>query len=452
MKMLEIDFTKKVGTIKPIHGICNAPILGTDNKLFHYLGEAGIPFSRLHDTGGRFGGACFVDIPNVFRNFDADADDPSSYDFAFTDWLLEELHKQKIEPFYRLGVTIENSHYIKPYHIYPPKDYKKWAQICAGIIRHYVEGWGNGFHYDIRYWEIWNEPDGAPDIKDNAMWKGTKEDYYKLYEVTANHLKKEFPGIKVGGYASCGFYSITKTFEKELSNHRIDYFLDFFHGFMRYISSGEHTSPLDFFSWHSYANVADTKTHAEYVRKELDRYGFADAESILDEWNPGTCNRGTQKDAALVASMMCAIQKSPVDVCTYYDGQVNTLYGGLFDPVHLETYKAYYSFVAFNHLYTLKNEVQSQVDTDDLFVCAATDAESSAILIVNPGSEEIDLNYSFIGLPTEGPVQWDCYVIDENHDFTKKDMECKLELKSPVGGSVTIGADSVVLIKLIPQR
>lgn len=43
------DFRRTDGVVKPMHGVGNAPLLGTDDKLFHFLGEAGIPYSRLHD-------------------------------------------------------------------------------------------------------------------------------------------------------------------------------------------------------------------------------------------------------------------------------------------------------------------------------------------------------------------------------------------------------------------
>ena len=75
--------------------------------------------------------------------------------------------KYGIEPFFRLGATIENFHFLRAYHIYPPKDFHKWARICAGIVRHYNEGWAGGYHFGIRYWEIWNEPDNTPDVEDN---------------------------------------------------------------------------------------------------------------------------------------------------------------------------------------------------------------------------------------------------------------------------------------------
>lgn len=160
--------------------------------------------------GGRFGGGCFVDIPNLFRDFDADPEDPAAYDFTFTDMLLEALVQSGAEPFFRLGVTIENQACIKSYRIDPPKDTLKWAKICEGIIRHYTQGWANGYHYNIRYWEIWNEPDNYENINTNQMWHGTKEQYFALYAVASRYLKEKFPHLKIGGYASCGFYALTR--------------------------------------------------------------------------------------------------------------------------------------------------------------------------------------------------------------------------------------------------
>lgn len=80
--------------------------------------------------------------PISFPDFNADPSDPDSYDFAFTDAYLQTLANSGIQPFYRLGVTIENSYLIKSYAIIPPADFEKWAEICCGIVRHYNEGWG----------------------------------------------------------------------------------------------------------------------------------------------------------------------------------------------------------------------------------------------------------------------------------------------------------------------
>ena len=126
-----------LGNIKPMHAVGQPPFLGIDFSYIKYLQEANIPYSRLHDVGGLFGGNLFVDIPNIFRDFGANVEAPASYDFTFTDLLLTALVENNCEPYFRLGVTIENYHDLKSYRIDPPSDNEKWAKICEHIIRHY---------------------------------------------------------------------------------------------------------------------------------------------------------------------------------------------------------------------------------------------------------------------------------------------------------------------------
>jgi xylan 1,4-beta-xylosidase len=47
------------------------------------------------------------------------------------------------------------------------------------------------------YWELWNEPD-------IPYWRGTPEEFNKLYDYTADAVKKALPGAKVGGPATTG--------------------------------------------------------------------------------------------------------------------------------------------------------------------------------------------------------------------------------------------------------
>ena len=156
MATVKLDLSKSEKAIKPMHAGGQPPVTSqATDTFFHYLTEAGIPYSRLHDVGGAFGNGKYVDIPNIFRDFSADENDPASYEFTFTDLLLAQLDKAGVEPYYRLGVTIENAAHVKSYWIAPPTDYAKWARIAEHIIRHYTEGWADGFHYKITYWEIW---------------------------------------------------------------------------------------------------------------------------------------------------------------------------------------------------------------------------------------------------------------------------------------------------------
>ena len=85
MISVSIDFSKVNGPIKPLHGVNNAPEPDCEPGYCDVLAKAGIPFVRLHDMGGHYAAARYVDIANVFPDFSRDPGDPTSYDFAFTD-------------------------------------------------------------------------------------------------------------------------------------------------------------------------------------------------------------------------------------------------------------------------------------------------------------------------------------------------------------------------------
>lgn len=392
MATIKVDFANKIAAIKPMHGVGQPPFSGADFSMIHYLKEAGIPFSRLHDVGGAYGGHVYVDIPNLFRDFSADPDDPEAYDFAFTDLLITELVKNEVEPFFRLGVTIENNHHIRAYHIYPPKDSLKWARICAGIIRHYTEGWANGYNYNIRYWEIWNEPDNEPEIEKNPMWRGTKEEYFDLYKVASIYLKKQFPHLKIGGFGSCGFYAIGDggTVSTANSSQRTEYFIDFFESFLTYVR--DHRCPLDFFSWHSYAGIERNILFAKYARSRLDEFGFTSTETTCNEWNPEVSARGTAHHAALVAAGMLAFQNTPLDSAMFYDARFDvSIYGSLFNPLTAKPFPAYYSFVAYNELYRRKDQAALVCNDACIYAVAAKDKDG-CMIIANPTTKTVPID------------------------------------------------------------
>ena len=393
MTNLQIDFDRKLRPIKPLHGIGQPPFPGINDSMFHYLTEAGIPYSRLHDVGGAYGGNRFVDIPNVFRDFDADVNDPASYDFTFTDWLMASLVKAKCEPYYRLGITIENNADMKAYRTAPPKDFQKWAEICEHIVAHYNYGWANGFHYNIRYWEIWNEPDGTvPGYPYRAeLWSGTPEQFYELYDVAAKHLKKKFPEIKVGGYAATAFRGIFMTPE-EYKGSREELFINFFNGFFDYIK--EHNSPIDFFSWHSY-NVVDKMVILDNsVHEQLTTRGYGDLETHINEWNPWHEDRGTAVHAAQVLACMLAMQNGHSAVMNLYDGRFGvSTYGALFNPMTCKPFPAYYGLVAFDDLYRLGTQCETLSDTKGLYAVSATDGLTKKTLIVNVTEEKQEIAY-----------------------------------------------------------
>ncbi len=375
MAVIKLNLNTSENPIKPMHAGGQPPVTSQANDtFFHYLTEAGIPYSRLHDVGGAFGNGKYVDIPNIFRDFSADENDPASYDFTFTDLLLAQLAKAKVEPYYRLGVTIENAAYVKSYWIAPPEDYAKWARIAEHIIRHYTEGWADGFHYKITYWEIWCEPDNP------ALWSGTKEDYYAFYDVVAKHLKGCFPHLKIGAYGSCGFCAAIQAPEQQSEWGK--YMIEFFRAFFTFTK--ENGTPIDFFSWHSYSPTAQIIKMDAWLHEELVKLGYGDLETHLNEWDPYAEELGTGHHAAELAAVMISMQYGHPSLCCIYDMRtVNAPYCPLFNPITHKPIHGYYSLVAFNALYKLGKQVSLSCDTEELYALAATNGDHHALLISN---------------------------------------------------------------------
>lgn len=392
MSVIKLNLNKKTGKIKPLHGGGQPPLVGISDEHFHYLTEAGIPYSRLHDVGGAYGANRFVDIPNIFRDFDADENDPASYDFTFTDILMSALVKAGVKPYYRLGITIETYANIKAYRTAPPADFHKWARVCEHIIMHYNEGWANGFFYGVEYWEIWGEPDNRFDGK-APLWGGTDKEYFELYEITAKHLKARFPDIKIGGYSCSGLYGIIpediRVFNTA-SKEELDGLLKFFHDFIDHVKKT--SSPLDFFSWHSYSGVEGTAVMQKYIRKHLDENGFTNTESHLNEYNPDAEHENTAFHSAAVASLLLAMQNEGVDLMCIYDMRwFGKRYAPLFNYKTDNPSGTYYSLAAFNELYKLEDSVALDCDEEGVYAVCASSGGQSALMIANVSGRSVEL-------------------------------------------------------------
>ena len=378
MANLTVDFSTVCGAVKPMHCVNNGPIPGRGDQTRSNLAEykaAGIPFARNHDAAfySGYGGEHTVDVAFIFPDFSRDPEDETAYDFAMTDKYVADTFLAGTETFYRLGAKIE--HGVKKYNIHPPADFNKWARICEHIIRHYNEGWADGFRYDLKYWEIWNEPDldAEPGRTNFRCWSGTPEQFYELYDVTAKHLKACFPDIKVGGPAlAC----------------RVDEWLD---NFISYVK--EHNTPLDFCSWHIYStDVHKVVERHKIVRSKLDAAGFTGTESILNEFNyvKGWSDEFVYsieqiisiKGAAFTAGAMCACQNAGLDMLMYYDARPCP-FNGMFDFYTLRPLKGYYPFPAFNELYKLGTQYASSSDDSDVFItCAGNSEGKRAVMAV----------------------------------------------------------------------
>ena len=407
---LKVDFSKQTGKrIKPLHGFNSGPM----TKVFTYdarslFVEGGFPFVRLHDCEYPYGSGEFIDVPCIFKNFDADENDPASYNFALTDEYIRQCLSVGSRVIYRLGISIEHAP-VKRYTA-PPADFAKWARICEHIIRHYNEGWADGYRWNIEYWEIWNEADLDANTDNKRCWGGTVTEFAELYTVTARHLKGCFPHLKIGG---CGFSSVRNAFIE-------DFFKD--------ISARTPRVPMDFYTWHRYKDEAIAFAQgAAIVRELLTAFGYGEVESILDEWNlmygwdlaRQSESYRAMKDhrgASFYAATLAVLQeKTDVYAATNFEADVVKEFCGVFNVknmcvggllanegkgkfAELEPTKGFYAFKCFNLLYRMQNSVALSCDTERLYATAAAGACGNGLLLANPGDEATEVKLELCGV------------------------------------------------------
>ena len=408
-----VDPGSVLGPVKPVNGVGQPPMVGAleDWELMPFLKEAGVPYSRLHDVGGWMGQGLYVDIPNLFPDFDADENDPANYRFAYTDSLMKALAANGVEPFFRLGVTIENwIYYQQPLpalRTQPPRDYAKWARVCEHVIRHYTEGWADGLRMKVEYWEIWNEPEGA------SMFGGPFEEYVRLYGVVASYLKGCFPHLKIGGYGSCGFYGgVDSEFvEAAAIAPNLKYYVECANKFLA--AARDNGWPLDFFSFHSYSPPAEALRQVRYADRLLNEYGFTRDRTarVFNEWlpEPSRAVLGTARQAAAIAAELIGLQNGPCDIACLYDARCREgIFSPLFNPLTIRPHKAYYALVAFNELRKRGTAVGVLCDSPSGVLCdgpspvaysaAARGADGSlAVMLANPGAEEVPFTLEISG-------------------------------------------------------
>ncbi len=370
-----IDFGRESGVIKPMNAVNNGPagdgVRGTGGNFQAYK-ELEIPYARTHDAAfcPAYGWEFTIDVHRIFRDFGADENDPASYRFSSTDRYLDTMRRAGTEPFYRLGCNIEHG---EKNGTFPPADYAKWARICEHIIRHYNEGWADGFAWNITYWEIWNEPDCRNADGSNPCWQGTDEQFFEFFAVSAKHLKACFPHLKTGGPAVCWLWG------------------DFAGTFLR--AQKDRGTPIDFFSYHWYgAYLTDFRDTIRLARKLTAECGYPDAEMILNEWNyirgwlgeDWSYSLRTEKDqkgASFIAGAMCIGQREDLDMLMYYDARPCGM-NGLFDTDTLALLPGFYTFYGFRELRRLGRYVPTEMDYDaGIYTCAAKSDDSAAVLI-----------------------------------------------------------------------
>ena len=408
MVTLQFDLSQKTKAFKPLNATNGGPWhkRHTTSQLrsnFEAYKAARIPYTRNHDS--RFDNPFTHDISEIFRNFDADENDPASYDFACTDENIMVALDAGTKTFFRLGQSIE--HEVKKHYTVPPKDFGKWARICEHIIRHYTEGWAEGYQLDMPYWEIWNEPDLTRNSEGvSPMWSGTDAQFYDLYEVTAKHLKTCFPHLKIGGPALAWNEKYADAFLAEMQARQV---------------------PMDFFSWHVYCTEPGKMAQkAARIRALMEKYGYGDGESILNEWNyirgwvedfkySIMAIHGIKGAAFTMACISQAQQSDDIDMLMYYDTR-RSAFCGAFDYYSYEPLKGYYPLMWYGKFYDMEGYVPCQTQEDNLYTLCGVGKDGKAMAVIThyceddaTGSKQVRIDFGKTG-------NYRVFLLDADHD------------------------------------
>ena len=138
-----------------------------------------------------------------------DAQGKPVYSWTILDRIFDSFHEAGVKPLVEIGFMPEAlSTHPEPYRhnfpqgsiytgwAYPPKDYQKWAEVIFQFVRHLRERYGDA-EVKTWLWEVWNEPD-------IDYWKGTPQEYFKLYDFSVDAILRALPDARVGGPDSTG--------------------------------------------------------------------------------------------------------------------------------------------------------------------------------------------------------------------------------------------------------
>jgi xylan 1,4-beta-xylosidase len=215
---IKVDFSKTIAPMKPVWAW-----FGYDEPNYTYMKDGRKLLSEI---------SSFSPVPVYVRThcllcsgdgeaalkwgstnaYTEDANGKPVYNWAIVDSIFDTYVKRGMKPLAQIGFMPEAlSTHPQPYRhhwkpgdpygdimtgwAYPPKDYNKWAELVYNWVKHSVARYGQK-EVESWYWEVWNEP--------NGYWKGTMQEYFKLYDYSAEAVKRALSTAKIGGLDIAG--------------------------------------------------------------------------------------------------------------------------------------------------------------------------------------------------------------------------------------------------------
>jgi xylan 1,4-beta-xylosidase len=144
--------------------------------------------------------------------YSEDASGHPIYSWAILDQIFDTFHATSVTPLVEIGFMPQAlSIHPEPYRhdfplgkvgdiytgwAHPPNDYQKWSELVFQFVRHLRERYGEA-EVKTWLWEVWNEPD-------IGYWQGTREEYFKLYDLSVDAVLRALPVARIGGPDTTG--------------------------------------------------------------------------------------------------------------------------------------------------------------------------------------------------------------------------------------------------------
>jgi xylan 1,4-beta-xylosidase len=215
---IQVNYDKPDGSFPPIWSFFgydepNYTYAPNGKKLLRELAALSPqpPYIRVHNllTSGDGSASLKWGSTNVYTE---DAAGNPVYDWTIVDRIFDTFVASEVKPLVELGFMPEAlSTHPQPYRhnfpngpvnaiytgwAYPPKDYQKWSELIFQFVRHLRGRYGDAA-LKSWLWEVWNEPD-------IGYWKGTPEEFLKLYDFSVDAVLKAFPDARIGGPDTTG--------------------------------------------------------------------------------------------------------------------------------------------------------------------------------------------------------------------------------------------------------
>ncbi|WP_421743269.1 GH39 family glycosyl hydrolase [Cellulomonas sp.] len=152
----------------------------------------------------------------------------------------------------------------------PPKDWDRWGALVTDLVGHLVQRYGLDEVRESWSFEVWNEPNLE------VFWSGTREEFWRLYDVTVSAVRAVDDRLVVGGpsTAAAGWVD----------------------GLLEHVAGSG--APVDFVSTHTYGNAPLD------LRATLARHGREDAEIWWTEWGVSPTHFGNANDGVFSAAFL----------------------------------------------------------------------------------------------------------------------------------------------------